>query len=295
MSSKKEQNDDVLEGELCCTACKNRYPIRQGIAIVVPRKTMAYVTGKTGYNSINMLSSYLWSHFSEFFNGQNATDAYKTWASYFQQTSGWALDIGCSVGRLSFELSKTHAAVIGVDSSFSFIKKARELLIRQHLQFDMIIEGHITEERSCKLDESYNFDQVEFIVADAMALPFCPNFFSTAVSVNILEKVPDPIQHLMEINRVLQKNEAQFLFSDPFSWDEAVSDPKLWLSGRNKGEFKGRGIDNICRLFQGQADLFNPPFDIKEKGDILWKIRKTANLWEHITSQFILGKRSLSL
>ncbi len=284
-------DDDVLQGKLYCEACNAIYEIKEGIAVVVPKKMLPLVYGETGYNSTAMLSAYLWSHYSEFFNGPDATDAYKKWASHLTQKKDWALDIGCSVGRLSFELSKSHANVIGLDTSYSFVKKARELLTEKSLRFDMIIEGQITEEKACDLDSNYQFDCIEFIVADAMALPFSSHMFDTAASVNILEKVPYPGQHLKEIDRILQKKKSSFLFSDPFSWDENVSDPKLWLSGLNEGEFKGRGIDNIARIMSEGKEFFEPGFNIQEKGDVLWKIRKTRNLWEYITSQYIIGKR----
>ncbi len=287
----RETDQDVLEGKLVCENCGSDYAIHEGIAILVPKQTLPHVHGHSGYNSQAMLSAYLWSHYSEFFNGPDATDAYKIWASCFKEQREWAIDIGCSVGRLSFELSRTHQRVIGLDTSFSFVKKAQELLYEKQVRFDLIIEGQITEERKCDLDLGYQFDAVDFIVADAMALPFRTGLFDTAASVNILEKVPHPANHLREVNRVLNPDRASFLFSDPFSWDESVSDPGLWLSGLTKGEFQGRGMDNMCRIMEGAHGVFEPPFRLTQKGDVLWKIRKTQNLWEYITSQFIIGTR----
>ena len=282
---------DILEGTLSCPRCESQYPIHDGLAVIVPQKTLALTQDTSGYNSASMRSSYLWSHYSEFFNGPDATDAYQKWASCFTREEGLALDIGCSVGRLSFELSKTHTRVVGVDTSVSFIREARKILAEQRLEFDLIIEGEIAEKRSSDLDPAYRYNAVEFIVADAMALPFRSERFTTAASVNILEKVPDPAGHLKETNRILDRNHAHFLFSDPFSWDEAVSHPDLWLGGRNSGPYQGRGMDNLCRLVQGEGDVLTPGFSIRQKGDLLWKIRKTANLWEHITSQFIIATR----
>jgi SAM-dependent methyltransferase len=202
---KEERDDDVLEGELWCPTCGSRYLINQGVAVVLPKKTLSVVSDNSGYNSQDMLSSYLWSHFSEFFDGPNATDAYKIWALHFRETDDCALDIGCSVGRLSFELSKTHSRVIGIDTSLSFIRKARELLVKKRLEFDLIVEGHITEARSCELDQNWNYHGVDFIVADALARPFPKNMFSTVTSINVLEKLPRPVQHLQEVNKVLRK------------------------------------------------------------------------------------------
>ncbi len=202
-----------------------------------------------------------------------------------------ALDIGCAVGRLTFELTRTHERAVGIDTSLSFIRAARKIANRQHLEFDMIMEGEITEKRSCSLDPDFKYENAEFIVADAMALPFPSGRFGTAGSVNILEKVPDPLHHLKEANRVMDIKEALFLFSDPFSWDESVSSPDLWLGGRNEGPYKGFGMENVCRVLQEKSGVFSPGFRIQETGSVNWKIRKTQNLWEHITSRFVIARR----
>ena len=291
VDSQKENDEEILEGHLSCPNCPGRYEIHDGIAVVVPAGTLPITRDTAGYGSFSMLSSYLWSHYSEFFNGPDATDAYKKWAAAFKSRDGWALDIGCSVGRLTFELTKTHDRAVGIDTSLSFIRAARNLAARKRLEFDLIMEGKITQTRSSTLDPAFGLDRAEFIVADAMALPFWSDRFATATSVNILEKVPDPVRHLTEANRVLDKTKACFLFSDPFSWDETVSSPDLWLGGTNEGIFKGFGMDNICGLLQDDTGIFSPGFSVREKGQVLWKIRKTRNLWEHITSQFVMAER----
>lgn len=287
----KETNDEVIEGQLNCPECSSYYNINEGIAVVVPEKILPITRTKAGYGSFLMLSSYLWSHYSEFFNGPDATDAYKKWAAAFNPREGWTLDIGCAVGRLTFELTKTHDRAVGVDTSLSFIQAARKLASQRRLEFDLIMEGRITERKSSVLDPDFKFESAEFIVADAMALPFRSDRFATASSVNILEKVPDPSLHLLEANRVMDKANARFLFSDPFSWDETVSSPDLWLGGRNEGPYKGFGMENVCRMLRGNGGIFSPEFSIQETGRVQWKIRKTLNLWEHITSQFVIAQR----
>jgi hypothetical protein len=42
---------------------------------------------------------------------------------------------------------------------------------------------------------------------------------------------------------------------------------------------------------QDEKGPFSPGFDIRQTGQVLWKIRKTRHLWEHITSQFVIGQR----
>jgi SAM-dependent methyltransferase/uncharacterized protein YbaR (Trm112 family) len=288
---RQEIDDDITEGSLTCPLCKKGYDINDGIAVVVPEKSLPITRNMAGYGSFSMSSSYLWSHYSEFLNDPDRTDAYKKWAKALTPGKGWALDIGCAVGRLTLEMTKTHDRAVGIDTSLSFIRSARKLMHQRSLEFDLIVEGEITERRSGNLDPAFRFENADFIVADAMALPFRTDRFATASSVNILEKVPDPSLHFSEANRVMDKTKARFLFSDPFSWDETVSHPDLWLGGRNKGPFKGFGMDNISRMLREGGGIFSPPFSIQETGSIQWKIRKTRNLWEHITSQFLIAQR----
>lgn len=288
---RRETETDIVQGHLVCPECGRRYDIHDGIAVVVPEKTLPVTRETGGYGSFSMLSSYLWSHYSEFFNGPDATDAYRRWASGFTDRDGWALDIGCAVGRLTFEMTKTHDRAVGVDTSIQFVRAARDIAARKELKFDLIMEGQITEEKESRLDPGFRYGQAEFIVADAMALPFRSHRFATASSVNILEKVPDPSLHLSEAGRIMDRALACFLFSDPFSWDESVNRPDLWLGGRNEGPFKGFGADNIRRLIEEGEGGFGPGFSILETGRVLWKIRKTRNLWEHITSQFIIAQK----
>ncbi len=293
--NQREISGDIIDGELNCRVCGRTYPIKKGIAIVLPQKTARIKNGNNGYDAPIMLSAYLWSHFGDHMDDSRATDAYRIWSESLQSGGGDALDIGCAVGRLCFELSKTHERVIGVDTSTAFIAKAREIVSRKQLDFDLIVEGHLTQKRHLKFNNGWNFENVDFVVADAMALPFPQHDFASVAAINILEKVSDPLKHLTEVNRVLRADTSMFLFSDPFSWDPAFSRPERWLGGSKNGTpYCHRGIDTMRRLFAGEFEVFDPPLEIADQGEVSWKIRKTENLWEHITSQFLVGCRKMN-
>jgi SAM-dependent methyltransferase/uncharacterized protein YbaR (Trm112 family) len=293
LTIREAKDDDILDGELRCPECYRRYSIKAGIAIVLPERTRSVLEGEDGYNSPAMLSAYQWSHYSDLIGDHRASDAYKKWSSLLPPRRGLALDVGCAVGRFSFELAKTHRHVIGVDTSIAFIHQARRILARRRLDFDLIIEGTLTEPRGCSF-EDWDVGGVDFIVADAMALPFRSHTFETVATLNLLEKVPEPLQHLKEVNRMLHTERAGFIFSDPFSWDPAVSPTETWLmgTGNGNGDYSRRGIDTLRRMFAGDFGVFDPPFKITADGEVSWRIRKTANLWEHITSQYLVGERS---
>ena len=304
LSCQKEASGDILEGELNCRHCGAHFPINRGVADLTPQKvhqTEGDKSGGNGYNAPLMLSAYLWSHFGDLLHDGRATDAYRLWSERFRPAAadtagGDALDIGCAVGRLCFEMSDAYERVIGVDTSPAFIAKAREIAERKALDFDLIVEGHLTRRQHLEFNNHWRFENVEFIVADALALPFRKRDFASIAAINVLEKVPDPLKHLREVNRVLAERDSLFLFSDPFSWDPAFSKPERWLGGSSNGTpYSRRGIDTMRRLFAGEFGVFDPPLRIADEGDVSWKIRKTENLWEHITSQFLVGCRKETL
>ena len=291
LTARETMAEDIIDGEMTCPQCGGVYPIYQGVAVLLPETTRHILNDHQGYNAPGMLSAYLWSHFGDLLDDPDATRAYQVWSAGFRPTAGDALDVGCAVGRLSFELAATHDHVIGLDTSMAFIQKAREILTSKQIAFDLIVEGHLTEPQNYQFAENRDFSRVDFIVADALALPFRQRAFATTAAINLLEKVPDPLKHLSEINRVLRSQSAMFLFSDPFSWDEAVSSPERWLSGNGNARYSARGIDTMRRMFSGEFGVFDPPLSIADDGDVAWKIRKTENLWEHITSQYLVGRR----
>ena len=53
-----------------------------------------------------------------------------------------ALDLGCAVGRSSFELSKHYSEVIGIDYSQSFVQAAERLRHGESIAYQRHDEGH---------------------------------------------------------------------------------------------------------------------------------------------------------
>jgi hypothetical protein len=106
-----------------------------------------------------------------------------------------------------------------------------------------------------------------------------------------VDKIPFPIKHLTEMNRVARQHGAQFVFSDPFSWSQDVAEEKNWLGGRNNGTFSGRGMDNVIALLKGQEGILRPPWEIEDQGHIWWKIRTHRNHFELIRSCFVKAHR----
>ena len=63
-----------------------------------------------------------------------------------------ACDIGCAVGRSSFELTRDFGSVIGLDYSSAFIDAANQLKAGGELPYEMRTEGDLKQKAVAKVD-----------------------------------------------------------------------------------------------------------------------------------------------
>ena len=286
----EQQHDDITEGALTCPKCGGTYPIREGIAFLDPSpQTEAKTASK--YETAPVVSSYLWSHYGDILKDPEASSAYAEWAGLVSGGPGVVLDIGSAVGRFTFETSRKHDFAVGIDNSVAFIRAARELMVGGRKAVALRQEGLLTREETVILPKSWQTGKVEFIVGDALALPFRSGSFSALASLNIADKVPLPLKHLQEANRVAREKAVQFVLSDPFSWSTEAASEEEWLGGKDTGPYAGRGIDNIIALFMGRDRLLLPVWRITRQGHVWWKIRTHANHFELIRSCYVKAER----
>ena len=63
-----------------------------------------------------------------------------------------ALDIGCSVGRSTFELAKRFNQVVGIDFSHVFIDAANKLKMYGKLDYNVQREGSLVSPDTAEVD-----------------------------------------------------------------------------------------------------------------------------------------------
>jgi SAM-dependent methyltransferase len=283
--------EEILNGVLECPHCTSAYPIKDGIARVLPVGREVASAQALRYERPDLLSAYLWSHYADLFDDPDASTAYADWAEAISPTGGTGIDVGCATGRFSFEMAKKCDFVIGVDRSMNFIRSAREILGALEFSFSVREEGNIRSKRTFVPPRSWDSRKIEFLVGDAGALPFSSGFFSCVASLNLIDKVPQPLGHLKELNRAARPGNCQLLLSDPFSWSEEASPPESWLGGAPAGSYTGPGIDNIARLLRGEEGLILPSWKVAHQGAVWWKIRNHRNHFELIRSLFVKAER----
>ncbi len=106
-----------------------------------------------------------------------------------------ALDLGCAVGRASFELAKSFAAVTGIDFSARFIRVALQLKEKGSVHFELIEEGDVVSYHAARLSDM-GLDgvagRVEFFQGDATNLK--PQFtgYDLILAANLIDRLYAP-------------------------------------------------------------------------------------------------------
>ncbi len=291
LAAEREAADDIISGTLSCTKCKKRFPIKEGIAHLLPDPDSSPAGAQWRYEEKGMTARYLWSHYGDLLGDTVIDGTAIQWADCLSRAATTGFDAGCSVGRITFEMASRCNLAVGCDLSHGFIKTARSLALKRELDFTLPLEGNLIERFHLSLPASWRTDNVEFVIADALRLPFSANSFDQIASLNLLDRVSYPLAHLFEMNRVAAPRNASFLFADPFSWSTTAAPEERWLGGTTSGPYPGRGKDNVRALLEGKDGILLPAWTIARTGTHAWKMRTHCNHYEVISSEYLVAER----
>ena len=98
-----------------------------------------------------------------------------------------AIDIGCAVGRSTFELARHFNEVVGVDYSKSFVETCNVLREKGKLGYTVLKQGTITEDHVAVVGQDivsdfsiFKFSQVD--TGDSLAI--CSLFFWLSLALS---------------------------------------------------------------------------------------------------------------
>ena len=288
LSVDQEKDDDIIAGSLSCSSCKRRFPVRDGIAVLL---LDPLAEGHWRYEDADTLNRYLWSHYADLHGDGGNAAAIAKWADSLASRSVSALDAGCSVGRIVFEMAARGTWGVGCDLSHNFVRTARRLARERTLKYSLPLEGNLRETFRIALPDAWSTDNVEFVVADALRLPFAKESFTQVASLNVLDRVNYPLAHLFEMNRVACSQGASFLLGSPFSWSTSDIPEERWLGGTATGPYAGRGAENVRALLEGKGKVLAPPWQVSSSTPVRWRMRTHRNHCECFDSQTLMATR----
>ena len=261
--------DDVIEGILLCSNedCQREYPIIDGIPILIA-DLCTYVTNQlpvilqrqdlsplifsmlgdaagpgSAFDATRQhLSSYTWDHYADLDpaepGGQVAPGGVvralqEGLAAAGGLIAGPGIDVGCSVGRATFELAReTDELVLGVDLNYAMLRTASRILRHGRVSYPRRDVGLVYQQR--EFDVGFpQADRVDFWACDVQNLPFASDTFAVATGWNVLDSVPDPRLMLSNLHRVLRP-EGKSLLSCPYDWSPAATPVECWFGGHSQ-------------------------------------------------------------
>jgi SAM-dependent methyltransferase len=285
----RQDGDDIIEGVLLCPAheCQREHPIIDGIPIIVA-DIRAQIAGQlsqiraredlspfissligdcTGPGSEferdrYHLSTYARGHYGDLdpekpLEGSPASTLLplleKSLSMLSAPPSGVWLDVGCAVGRVSFELAaRSNALILGIDLNLGMLRMARRIARSGQVAYPLRRVGIVYDHREFTVDFARS-GSVDFWACDAMALPFAAGSCDGLSSFNVVDCVSSPVAHLMELGRVLKPG-AEAVITTPYDWSANATPIEGWIGGHSqRTESQGSSVLEMHRLLSERA------------------------------------------
>lgn len=285
-----EKGDVVFEGILKCSneECQMHYPIIDGIPIILPnlqqylKDNFLFITARNDFspvitsllgdalgpgsrfnNTRHHVSSYGWDHYGDKITMPDVTtaagtdmpgNALRCLEAGLDLLPGEpvspALDIGCALGRTTFELAEQHNSLaLGCDISFWTLRIAQEILHQGKIRFPLKHLGLVYHQTEYEVVFD-NRDKVDFWICNALSMPFRQETFAFVAALNVFDVSAMPRDLLLSIRNVLQTN-GRAIITTPYDWTTGVPTEK-WLGGHAQHLTHGGNSEQMMR------DLLTP-------------------------------------
>lgn len=241
------------------------------------------------YETDELISQYLEFHYgAQYFSVPNfCVNAVQQCIKEIQPLyTAKALDIGCSVGRATFELAKTFTYVDGIDFSARFIQQAYTLAEHGEIRYTICTEGELVEFKSVSLVQlGYDslLDKVNFMQGDACNLKPQYSGYDLIYAANLIDRLNDPKQFLISIEARLNSG-GYLVITSPYTWLEEYTDKDKWLGG-----IKVNG-ENFTTL-DGLTEILSVDFELIAVKEIPFVIRETQRKFQHTLSEMTIWRK----
>lgn len=241
---------------------------------------------KNIYESDELISQYCEFHYGdEYFGVENFLSNCVNQIKPFIKHSKKALDLGCSVGRASFELAHIFDEVLGIDFSANFINVGVKLKNFENLTYKVKVEGDIFDEKSISLS-SLGFENVKqkvsFMQGDACNLKPLYSGYDLIFCSNLIDRLYYPQKFLDDVPKRINKG-GLLVITSPYTWLEEYTPRKNWLGGFVKD---GKNVHTIEHLKSTLSD-----FKLLKLQDVPFVLKETNRKFQHTLSQMSIWQK----
>ncbi|MDG2167079.1 MAG: putative 4-mercaptohistidine N1-methyltransferase [Opitutales bacterium] len=187
------------------------------------------------------------------------------------------LDLGCAVGRSSFELARICGSVDGIDYSHRFIEAADRLKDNGTLKYERTDEGDLSTTLEATIPEGVDGSKVSFQQGDATNLPHDIGSFDALLAANLIDRLDEPKHFLNSLPDLLNPG-GQLVITSPYTWLEEYTPKSNWLGGFEREGSAVRTLDGL------EAALESHFVKVKEV-DLPFLIREHARKFQWSVAQ----------
>jgi len=244
----------------------------------------------SNYENDKMLSEYAEFHYGDRYHDvANFPQALAKIAieALGDQSAKRALDIGCAVGRASFELAKHFDHVTGIDFSARLINLGVQLADQGVIRYSIADEGellHYRERHLADMGLDLVSDKVEFLQGDACNLKAQFNAYDLVLAANLIDRLYDPALFLSTIHERINSG-GVLLIASPYTWLEEHTKKENWIGGIKKDGENVTTLDGLKSILEAHFDLMAPAQQVP------FVIRETSRKFQHTLSDVTLWKK----
>lgn len=242
------------------------------------------------YETDELLSQYLGFHFGDHYFGVSNYPA--RCAGICQELMAGrdkhkALDLGCAVGRTTFELGRIFDAVVGVDLSTRFVEAANTLRKAGAIDYFRRDEGELGERVTVSLEElnlTRAASRVSFATGDACNLGPEHTGYDLIFAGNLIDRLQDPGAFLADIHRRLADN-GTLVISSPYTLMAEFTPRANWIGGFERNGQPRTVLDGMKDILSGHFEPAQAPMDIP------FVIRETRRKFQHTIAELTAWRR----
>ncbi|MDR3403799.1 MAG: putative 4-mercaptohistidine N1-methyltransferase [Chthoniobacter sp.] len=190
-----------------------------------------------------------------------------------------ALDLGCAVGRSTFELARYCGEVIGIDYSQRFVTAAVQLRDQRELPYRRRDEGDLSTPLIARIAPEIDCRRVYFERGDALDLRADLGTFDVILMANLIDRLNDP-RRLLERLPSLVNPGGQVVIASPYTWLADFTPRENWLGGFEQDGQRQSTRDALQSLLEPHFDIIkasNQPFLIREHArKYQWSVAETT-------------------
>lgn len=188
-----------------------------------------------------------------------------------------ALDLGCAVGRSSFELARHCREVIGIDFSQRFVDAANRLKKDGKLNYARVEQGELVAKATAVVPAEIDRTRVQFERGDAMTLRELLGRFDVVLLANLVDRLANPARCLAQLPALMNRG-SQLIITTPGTWLEEYTPRENWLGGFERA---GRVVTTL----DGLRERLDKDFELGGTKDLPFLIREHARKYQWSVAQ----------